>query len=68
MADLTVVAVLVAQPGKEDVVREALTDLVPPTLQEQGCISHALSQSAAQPAAWGLDHRGRVDHVAVVGW
>lgn len=31
MADLTVVAVLIAQPGKEDVVRDALVALVPPT-------------------------------------
>ncbi len=52
MADLTVVAVLVAQPGKEDVVRDALVALVPPTLQEEGCVAYALSESAAQPGTF----------------
>ena len=52
VADLTVVAVLVAQPGKEDVVRDALVALVPPTLQEEGCVSYALSESAAAPGTF----------------
>ena len=52
MADLTVVAVIVAQPGKADVVRDALVALVPPTLREEGCLSYALSESAAQPGTF----------------
>jgi quinol monooxygenase YgiN len=52
VADLTVVAVLVAQPGQEDVVRDALVALVPPTLAEQGCLSYALSESAAAPGTF----------------
>ena len=52
MADLTVVAVLVAQPGKEDVVRDALVALVPPTLDEPGCRSYVLSESAAAPGTF----------------
>jgi quinol monooxygenase YgiN len=52
VADLTVVAVIVAQPGKEEVVRGALVALVPPTLQEQGCLSYALSESAAAPGTF----------------
>ena len=52
MADLTVVAVIAAQPGKEDVVRDALVALVPPTRQEEGCLSYALSESAAQPGTF----------------
>lgn len=52
MADLTVVAVLVAQPGKEDVVREALVALVPPTLEEPGCLSYSLSESTAAPGTF----------------
>lgn len=52
MADLTVVAVLVAQPGKEDLVRDALVALVPPTLQEEGCMAYALSESASQPGTF----------------
>ena len=52
MPDLTVVAVIAAQPGKEDVVREALVALVAPTLQEEGCLSYVLSESAAQPGTF----------------
>ena len=52
MADLTVVAVIVAQPGKEGVVRDALVALVPPTLQEPGCRSYVLSESAAAPGTF----------------
>jgi quinol monooxygenase YgiN len=52
VADLTVVAVIVAQPGKADVVRDALLALVPPTLQEEGCLSYALSESAAEPGTF----------------
>ena len=74
MADLTVVAVLVAQPGKEDVVRDALVGLVPPTLQEEGCVSYALSESAAAPGTFvtvevwraqsDLDAHMKTPHVA----
>lgn len=52
MPDLTVVAVLVAQPGKEQVVRDALVALVPPTLQEPGCLTYALSESLAAPGTF----------------
>ena len=52
MADLTVVAVITAQPGKEDVVRDALAALVPPTLQEEGCLGYVLSESAAAPGTF----------------
>ncbi len=52
MADLTVVALITAQPGKEDVVRAALAALVPPTLQEPGCVSYVLSESAAAPGTF----------------
>lgn len=52
MADLTVVAVITAKPGQEDVVRDALAALVPPTLQEQGCLGYVLSQSAVAPGTF----------------
>jgi quinol monooxygenase YgiN len=52
VADLTVVAVITAQPGKEDVVRDALAALVPPTLQEEGCLGYVLSESAAAPGTF----------------
>lgn len=59
MADLTVVAVIVAQPGKADVVRDALVALVPPTLEEEGCLSYALSESAVQPGTFVTVERWR---------
>lgn len=43
---LPVVAVITAKPGSEDIVREALTELVPPTREEEGCISYSLYQSS----------------------
>lgn len=52
MPDLTVVAVLVAKPGQEDVVRDALVRLVPPTLAEQGCLAYELSESATSPGTF----------------
>lgn len=47
MADLKVVAVLVAKPGSEDIVRGALADLVGPTREEPGCVSYELYASGA---------------------
>jgi len=73
VADLSVVAVLVAQPGKEDVVRDALVALVTPTRAEAGCLSYALSESAVAPGtfvtveSWraqaDLDAHLQTDHV-----
>ena len=45
MPDLDVVAVLTAKPGSEDIVRDALTELVEPTRAESGCISYDLFAS-----------------------
>ena len=43
MSDLlTVVAWIRANPEAVDAVREALTAVVPPTLQEEGCIEYKL--------------------------
>jgi quinol monooxygenase YgiN len=52
VADLTVVAVIVAQPDKQAVVRAALAALVAPTLQEEGCLGYALSESATEPGTF----------------
>ena len=43
---LPVVAVITAKPGQEDLVREALSDLVAPTRDEAGCLSYSLYQSS----------------------
>lgn len=45
MTDLTVVAVITAKHGSADIVREALSALVPPTRAEEGCLSYALYES-----------------------
>ena len=52
MSDLDVVAVLTAKPGSESVVRQALEDLVPPTREEDGCVSYSLYASAADSAVF----------------
>ena len=44
----TVIATLDAQPGKEDVVREALLSLVPLTRQEAGCVEYHLHECLGQ--------------------
>lgn len=47
MSDLSVVAVLIAKSGGEDAVRDALSALVAPTREEEGCLSYELYESAA---------------------
>jgi len=42
MPNLTVVAHVHAQAGKEDALREALLTLVEPTRREQGCVQYDL--------------------------
>ena len=59
MPDLSVVAVLVAQPGREAVLRDALIALVPPTLQEEGCLAYELNESAAAPGTFLTVERWR---------
>lgn len=48
MSDLVVVALIKATPGSEDVVRGALTDLVPPTREEAECVSYTLYESQTE--------------------
>jgi quinol monooxygenase YgiN len=52
MADLKVIAVLPAKPGSEDIVRDALTALVPPSRDEPGCVSYDLYDSLATPGTF----------------
>ncbi|MBI4875052.1 MAG: antibiotic biosynthesis monooxygenase [Acidobacteria bacterium] len=46
---LTVVAEMVAQPGKEDELRQALLGLVEPTRQEEGFVQYDLHQATGEP-------------------
>lgn len=52
MPDLEVIAVLVAKPGSEGTVRDALTVLVPPTREEPGCIAYSLHESVTSPGTF----------------
>lgn len=52
MPDLQVVAIITAKAGSEDIVRNALTDLVEPTRGEDGCVSYELSQSVVDPTVF----------------
>ncbi len=52
MSDLTVVAVITAKPGSEQIVRDALNALVPPTRAEDGCVSYDLHESANEPGTF----------------
>lgn len=47
---LTVVAIIKAQPGKEEELRETLLALVPPTRGESGCLNYDLHVSTEDPA------------------
>lgn len=46
---LYVVATIVAHPGKEDLVRQALLDLIPVTEKEQGFIRYDLHEAIDRP-------------------
>ena len=46
---LTIVAELIARPGKEDELREALKAIIPPTLAEPGCIRYDMHEDNARP-------------------
>lgn len=59
MAELSVVAVLVAREGQEDVVRAALRDLVAPTRAEHGCLAYELFESEASPGTFVTQERWR---------
>lgn len=49
---IDVVAVITAKPGQEDVVRQALLDLVAPTRAEDGCLAYVLGESAVAPGTF----------------
>jgi quinol monooxygenase YgiN len=52
VAELSVVAVLTAKKGQEDVVRRALSGLVAPTREEEGCLAYELFESGAAPGVF----------------
>lgn len=42
--------ILEAKPGKEQALKEALTALIEPTRQEEGCLCYVLHESPDNPA------------------
>ena len=47
---LTITATIIAKPEKRELVKQALLDLIPPTLREEGCINYDLHQDNENPA------------------
>jgi quinol monooxygenase YgiN len=47
-----VFAILNAQPGKEQILRDALLAMIEPTKKETGCISYMLHEDPKDPAAF----------------
>jgi quinol monooxygenase YgiN len=47
---VTVVGTMVAKPGSEATVREALKSLIEPSSREGGCLRYELYQSTADPS------------------
>ncbi|MCA1055880.1 antibiotic biosynthesis monooxygenase [Rossellomorea aquimaris] len=45
MDEITITAVLKAKAGKEEELRQALLDVVPPSRAEKGCILYVLHES-----------------------
>jgi quinol monooxygenase YgiN len=56
---MSVVAVLTAKTGQEDVVRHALSALVAPTREEEGCLAYELFESGAVPGVFVTQERWR---------
>jgi len=52
MPQLTIIATLVAKPGKSEALGQALLALVPPSRAEEGCINYDLHHSLSDPNTW----------------
>lgn len=46
---LTITASIVAQPGKRELVKQSLLNLIPPTLAEEGCLNYDLHEDLENP-------------------
>ena len=49
MHQLTITATIVAKAEKRELVKQALLDLIPPTLKEEGCLNYDLHQDNENP-------------------
>ena len=59
MSELAYIVVLRAQPGKAELLGEALSDIVKLTRREQGCMIVELHESSDNPATWMMYERWR---------
>jgi quinol monooxygenase YgiN len=74
---VTLTATVVAKPGQEDAVKEALLSLVEPTRKEPGCLLYNLHQSKTDPTLFlfyeqwasqeALDAHGKTPHMKALG-
>jgi quinol monooxygenase YgiN len=57
MPEIVVIATAQAKPGREDEVLAALSGLVGPTHEEEGCILYALHRGIENPAQMAIVER-----------
>lgn len=49
---ITITAILKAHPGKEDELRQVLDEVIPPSRQEEGCLTYVLHESIDAPGTF----------------
>lgn len=49
---IAITAILKAHPGKEDELRQALDEVIPPSRQEEGCLTYVLHESIDAPGTF----------------
>ncbi|MCT4784621.1 MULTISPECIES: putative quinol monooxygenase [Exiguobacterium] len=49
---ITITAILKAHPGKEGELRQALDAVIPPSRQEEGCLTYVLHESIDEPGTF----------------
>ena len=66
MPQVSVVAIMIATPGREAELAEVLLALVPPTRKEAGCLRYDLLQGPEQPGVFVYleDWESRAAHMA----
>ena len=50
--EIVITAVLKAHPGKEDELRKALDEVIPPSREEEGCLTYVLHESIDAPGTF----------------
>lgn len=50
--EITITAILKAHAGKENDLRQALDEVIPPSRQEEGCLTYVLHESIDAPGTF----------------